>query len=125
MPAAADGKVVMCQMFCETTMTQMGAEQDRFDADRLFQLMSTYCAVLAQLHSCWRVRLCLQCSMGGCTRLSQCQQDPLQLTKSAVACCLACRPEGERQTSLHDRCTAELSDGTLCRLACVLCCNAD
>ena len=38
MPAAADGKVVECQMFCESTMTQMGAEQDGFDADRLFPL---------------------------------------------------------------------------------------
>ena len=38
MPAAADGKLVICQVFCETTMTQMGAEQDRFDADRLFAL---------------------------------------------------------------------------------------
>ncbi len=49
MPAAADGKVIECQMFCETTMAQMGAEQDRFDADRLFPL----CQPIVQcLRSC-------------------------------------------------------------------------
>jgi len=38
MPAAADGKVTAYQMFCETTMTQMGAQRDGFDVDRLFPL---------------------------------------------------------------------------------------
>lgn len=66
----------------------------------------------------------LMLNVAGRACLSQCLPDPAQLTKSAGAYCLACRPVAGRQISQHGRYTAELLVERICIQACVLCCCA-